>query len=39
MEKRRLNRRLEIYIVPGEEMLEQAKSGKVTGKTIIKKRK
>lgn len=39
MEKRRLNRRLEIYIVPDEDMILQAKSGKVTGKTISKKRK
>ncbi|MDO4511511.1 MAG: OmpA family protein [Bacteroidales bacterium] len=39
MEKRRLNRRLEVYIVPGEAMIEQAKKGKVTGTIISKKRK
>lgn len=39
MEKRRLNRRLEIYIVPDEEMINQAKNGKVTGITISNKRK
>ena len=29
MENRRTNRRLEIYLVPGEKMLEQAKKGRV----------
>ncbi len=39
MEKRRLNRRLEIYIVPNQDLLDQAKKGKVTGKVISKRRK
>ena len=37
IDKRRLNRRLEIYIVPGEEMIAQAKKGKV--KQVVRKRK
>lgn len=39
MEKRRLNRRLEMYLVPGDEMVEQAKRGAVGAKTANKKRK
>lgn len=30
MENRRKNRRLEIYLLPGEKMLEQAKKGKIS---------
>lgn len=37
MDKRRLNRRLEIYIVPAIDMIQQAKRGKVTH--VVKKRK
>ena len=36
IENRRLNRRLEIYLVPEEVMLEQAKRGKINIKTILK---
>lgn len=39
MEKRRLNRRLEIYIVPNQDMVEKAKKGKITGTVVSKKRK
>ena len=37
MEKRRKNRRLEIYIVPNDEMLEQAKRGAININIIKKK--
>ena len=36
LENRRNNRRLEIYLVPEEIMLEQAKKGKINIKTITK---
>ena len=36
LENRRNNRRLEIYLVPKEIMLEQAKKGKINIKTITK---
>ena len=37
MEKRRKNRRLEIYIVPNDVMLEQAKRGAININIIKKK--
>ncbi len=37
MANRRQNRRLEIYLVPGEVMLEQAKKGAISINTVLRK--